>query len=407
MHRDIKPANILLENGVERVKITDFGLARAVDDASITQSGVIVGTPLYMSPEQAKGLPVDARSDLFSLGSVLYALCTGHPPFRGESTVTVLLRVAEETPPSVREINPDIPDWLQAIIAKLHAKKADSRFQNAREVADLLEQHLAHIQQPNLAPLPATLAKLVSRTQKRPSFGRAAWSGLGYVPLVVVLLMFISGYSDAGWWATPWIEWLSACGFLGLAAWHVWRRPRWLAIVPVSLAVVFMTLGSFLWNFSTERQFGRLVRDGRYEEANRLLAAPARFSIVGGLVIFHGKDTSVTFENREMPLTCRNGDWGHYWYHFRHDSAKSFPFYLSVPPQQMTRSDTCQLYFTADQGIIRHQYTRFENEQTKQQITGPLPDEKHGIDFETATEVLEDSSSGITPVISRLVKTAG
>ena len=98
IHRDIKPANILLENGVPRVKITDFGLARAVDDASLTQSGVVAGTPQYMAPEQARGEPVDHRADLFSLGSVLYAMCTGQPPFRAGNTVAVLRQVAEETP---------------------------------------------------------------------------------------------------------------------------------------------------------------------------------------------------------------------------------------------------------------------------------------------------------------------
>src|SRR5437879_12467371 len=87
VHRDIKPANIRLENGVERVKITDFGLARAVDDASLTQSGVVAGTPMYMSPEQAEGLAVDHRSDLFSLGTVLYVMCTGRPPFRATGTM--------------------------------------------------------------------------------------------------------------------------------------------------------------------------------------------------------------------------------------------------------------------------------------------------------------------------------
>src|SRR5579883_78871 len=96
VHRDIKPANILLENGVERVKLTDFGLARAVADASLTQSGVITGTPNYMAPEQAKGEAVDHRADLFSLGSTVYAMCTGYPPFRAESAVAVLRRISDE-----------------------------------------------------------------------------------------------------------------------------------------------------------------------------------------------------------------------------------------------------------------------------------------------------------------------
>src|SRR5207248_5006202 len=102
MHRDIKPANILLENGVQRVKITDFGLARAVDDASLTQSGVIAGTPQYMAPEQAMGQAVDHRADLFSLGSTLYAMCTAHTPFRAESAMAVLRRVCDDEPRPVR-----------------------------------------------------------------------------------------------------------------------------------------------------------------------------------------------------------------------------------------------------------------------------------------------------------------
>ena len=102
VHRDVKPPNILLENGVERVKLTDFGLARAVDDASLTQSGVVAGTPQYMSPEQARGEPVDHRSDLFSLGSVLYFMCTGHSPFRACSTPAVLRRVSDERPRPLR-----------------------------------------------------------------------------------------------------------------------------------------------------------------------------------------------------------------------------------------------------------------------------------------------------------------
>src|SRR5262249_17432871 len=146
VHRDIKPANILLENGVERVKITDFGLARAVDDASVTQSGTVAGTPMYMSPEQAEGLTVDHRSDLFSLGTVLYAMCTGHPPFRPSGTHPVLNRVIDASPGPIREINNEIPDWLCDIISKLHAKRADDRVQTAKEVAELLGQRLAEVQ---------------------------------------------------------------------------------------------------------------------------------------------------------------------------------------------------------------------------------------------------------------------
>src|SRR5262249_55553554 len=89
IHRDVKPANILLENGVQRVKLPDFGLARAADDASLTQSGYIAGTPAYMSPEKANGEPIDHRSDPFSLGSVLYEMCTGRPAFRAPTTAAV------------------------------------------------------------------------------------------------------------------------------------------------------------------------------------------------------------------------------------------------------------------------------------------------------------------------------
>jgi serine/threonine-protein kinase len=155
VHRDIKPANILLENGVERVKITDFGLARAFHEVALTQSGVVTGTPQYMAPEQAAGEQVDHRADLFSLGSVLYAMCTGRPPFRADGTLALLKRVAEETPRPIRDVNPDIPEWLERIVAKLHAKKPAHRFQTAREVAELLGQHLAHLQQPEQTPRPA------------------------------------------------------------------------------------------------------------------------------------------------------------------------------------------------------------------------------------------------------------
>jgi len=95
VHRDVKPANILLENGIERVLLTDFGLARTMDEASLTRSGVIAGTPQYMSPEQARGESIDHRTDLFSLASVIYAMCVGHSPFRAETTMGILHRICQ------------------------------------------------------------------------------------------------------------------------------------------------------------------------------------------------------------------------------------------------------------------------------------------------------------------------
>lgn len=148
IHRDIKPGNILIEAGAERkVKITDFGLARAADDATMTRTGVISGTPMFMAPEQAQGLALDQRTDLFSLGSVLYQMASGRPPFRGPTAIAVLKRVAEEAPRPIREIISEVPDWLCAIIAKLQAKKPEDRFQSAKEVADLLARCQTSLQQ--------------------------------------------------------------------------------------------------------------------------------------------------------------------------------------------------------------------------------------------------------------------
>jgi serine/threonine-protein kinase len=154
VHRDIKPGNILLDSGVERVTITDFGLARAADDASLTRSGVISGTPQYMSPEQARGEPVDGRSDLFSLGSVLYAMCTGRPPFRADTPYGVLRRISEAEARPIRGIAPQAPEWLCEIVEKLHAKHPVDRYQSAGEVAELLGRWLLYLQQPATTPPP-------------------------------------------------------------------------------------------------------------------------------------------------------------------------------------------------------------------------------------------------------------
>ena len=166
VHRDIKPGNILLERNVERVLLTDFGLARAADDASLTRSGVIAGTPQYMSPEQARGDQVDHRTDLCSLGTVLYTMLAGHSPFRAESAMGVLRRVCDETPRPLREINPHVPEWLEAIVTKLHSKQAVNRFESASEVSTLLQRCLAHMQQPTLVRLPEEVLRLVEKPRK-------------------------------------------------------------------------------------------------------------------------------------------------------------------------------------------------------------------------------------------------
>jgi serine/threonine protein kinase len=134
--------------------LTDFGLARAADDATLSRSGVIAGTPQYMAPEQARGEELDPRADLFSLGSVLYTLCTGHPPFRAGNAMAILKKVCDETPSPVRELNPAVPEWLCAVIDRLHAKERDDRFASAAEVADLLSRHAAHLREPTRTPPP-------------------------------------------------------------------------------------------------------------------------------------------------------------------------------------------------------------------------------------------------------------
>jgi eukaryotic-like serine/threonine-protein kinase len=142
VHRDIKPGNLWLEAPRGRVKILDFGLARALTPsaagAEITQSGAVVGTPAYMSPEQGRGLPVDYRTDLFSLGGVLYRACTGHQPFQGSDAASVLMALAADTPADPRLLNPTVPASLASTIRQLLEKDPAKRPQSAQEVARLL-----------------------------------------------------------------------------------------------------------------------------------------------------------------------------------------------------------------------------------------------------------------------------
>ena len=180
VHRDVKPANILLSDGVERLKLTDFGLARAADDVSLTKPGIIAGTPQYMSPEQASGKSIDQSSDLFGLGSVMYAMCTGRPPFSAESSYGVLRRITDTEPRSIRAVNPEIPKWLCDITEKLMSKRPENRFTSATEVADVLGQWLAHVQQPDVVVRPAPIRPV------------SPLSGGWIAPLGAALVVFVA-----------------------------------------------------------------------------------------------------------------------------------------------------------------------------------------------------------------------
>jgi serine/threonine-protein kinase len=140
VHRDIKPANIMiLKNG--EVKVADFGIARVMA-SSKTQTGVIMGTPSYMSPEQISGQKVDGRSDLFSLGVVFFELLSGEKPFGGESITTLMYNITNSPPPPVRDVAPTAPEFCDVIISKLLAKDKEGRYQRGKDLAKDLGDYM-------------------------------------------------------------------------------------------------------------------------------------------------------------------------------------------------------------------------------------------------------------------------
>ncbi|HBE70802.1 MAG TPA: serine/threonine protein kinase [Planctomycetaceae bacterium] len=181
VHRDVKPSNILLESETDRAILSDFGLARTADDASLTQTGIVAGTPHYMSPEQANGSKITPSSDLFALGSMLYFMLSGHPPFRAESAMGVLHCICSKPHRSIQQVNSEVPLEFSRLIDLLLAKKPGRRPASAQAVADKLQDILSRIQQGK-----------IRLTQDRP-YGRSRIA----IATTAVMLIIIS--CSAAW----------------------------------------------------------------------------------------------------------------------------------------------------------------------------------------------------------------
>ena len=175
VHRDIKPGNIMLTRDGE-VKVMDFGIARTSTGDTLTQTAAVLGTASYLSPEQAQGATVDARSDIYSLGCVLYEMLTGRPPFTGDSPVAIAYKHVREDPVPPGRINTDVPDSLEAVVMKSMAKNPENRYQSADELREDLEraaQGMPTLATPLLAGDPTQVV-----TRRMPDEGTAVMTGV-------------------------------------------------------------------------------------------------------------------------------------------------------------------------------------------------------------------------------------
>ena len=155
VHRDIKPSNILLEDGIDSVVLSDFGLARLADEQGGTATGAVAGTPQFMSPEQAQGKRVDHRSDLFSLGLLLYWMATGNVPFQADNVLGLMRQIAEEPHAPASKVNSVLPKWFDRLVNCLLTKDRELRAGNSAAVADDIGRCLAYVRTPEKVKLPA------------------------------------------------------------------------------------------------------------------------------------------------------------------------------------------------------------------------------------------------------------
>ncbi|QDV24052.1 serine/threonine-protein kinase [Aureliella helgolandensis] len=193
VHRDIKPGNVLLEADGSRALLTDFGLVRALDEATLTHTGALAGTPDFMSPEQARGKSVDGRSDLFSLGALMYVMLTGHPPFRAPEPLAILHRICNEPHRSIAQYRDDVPAEVARLVDRLLNKEPKRRFAGAEELRERLLQlsrsslHLSHRRKRRLPWLVGALSLVAV-------LGFASWSTLArWIP---------GGGSTSSWYST-------------------------------------------------------------------------------------------------------------------------------------------------------------------------------------------------------------
>jgi serine/threonine-protein kinase len=204
IHRDVKPQNILIAGGPDGpvdpngVKVTDFGIARAASSATITETGTVLGSVHYLSPEQAKGEPVGSPADIYSLGVVLYEMVTGQLPFEGETPIAVALKHIQESPAAPRKVAPAIPPRLEGIILRAIAKRVESRYETVAQMRDDLEGRTDHWWDLPASPAPAPEATNVmpvvtpSTRRRRAPSARAL---LGALAAAVIVAIGGGGYA--------------------------------------------------------------------------------------------------------------------------------------------------------------------------------------------------------------------